>query len=242
MTSKRSIAAVAALALAACATMQPARMALPASLLGAGETVVVTGVGAGRSGAFQAGDYAGAFMRSAARLAFFDPLYERRDGRNDFTVGGRDLQGQIAASCSMRERTITLSVVSIEPQPMAYVCDFEQEGGRMPGRLELQAHRQGIGGMMMRQERRGEITLDRVVLQIRSAHAVQGSSLQMATPIGYVFERDGVAVGAVEINGAPAITYGADANPETRRAILLASLALGLFWDPAESALGREAG
>lgn len=241
MISQRWIAA-AVLALGACATIEPARMALPAPLLSAGETVAVAGVGAGRSGAFRAGEYFGAFTRSDARLAFFDPLYERRDGRTDFSVSGPDIQGRIAASCTMRERTVTLSIVSFEPHPMAYVCDFQHEGRRLPARLELQAHRHGLGGMMMRQERRGEIAFDRVVLQIRSAHAVQGSSLQMATPIGYVFERDGVPVGAVETNGAPAITYGAEANPETRHAILLASLALGLFWDPAESALGREAG
>jgi NAD(P)-dependent dehydrogenase (short-subunit alcohol dehydrogenase family) len=62
------------------------------------------------------------------------------------------------------------------------------------------------------------------------------------TPIGYVFEHEGQAVGAVEINGTPVITHSPHTEDVMRRAILIASLALGLFWDPAESALGREAG
>jgi hypothetical protein len=239
----KRIILTAALALVAsgCASLEPARMALPANLSESVETATVDGITGGRNGSFSAGHFSGTFSRSATRLAFFEPLYERRDGRTSFVVSGPEINGAITVSCKMRERAITLGLLSFEPSPMAYGCDFSHEGRALPARFEVQAHRQGVGGMMMRQERRGQIALDRVVLQIRSVHDLQGSPIQIGAPIGYVFERDGQAVGAVDIIGAPVITYAAGENAETRRAVLMASLALGLFWDPAESALGREA-
>lgn len=237
----QSLAIVAAVSVVACVSLEPARMALPPALDGHAETVGITGIGGGTAGQFQAGSFSGSYNRSASRLAFLDPLYERRDAHTSFAVSGPDIVGALAVDCRMRERTITLSVVSFEPNPMAYGCTIAHEGRILPARIEVQAHREGLGGMMMRQERRGEIALNEVVLKIRSVHDLQGASIQMATPIGYVFEREGQAVGAVEINGAPVIAYGPDTDAATRRAILIASLALGLFWDPAESALGREA-
>lgn len=235
------LAASATFAAIGCASIQSARMAAPPSLA-ASETVPVTGVGGGRSGAFAAGPFKGAFTRSASRLAFFDPLYERRDGRTAFTVSGPGINGSLAVSCRMRERTITIGVVSFEPHKMAYGCEFAREGQAVPARFELLAHRAGLGGRAMRQERRGEIALDDAVLQIRSVHDLQGSSIPMGTPIGYLFEQEGAVVGAVELNGPPMVIYGPNTDQATQRAVLVASLALSLLWDPAESALGREAG
>lgn len=235
------LAAGAALVAAGCASIQPAKMAVP-PVLAVAETMPVSGIGGGRNGSFTAGPFNGAFTRSASRLAFFDPLYERRDGRTTFTLTGPGINGSLMASCRMRERTVTLGVISFEPHPMAYGCEFTHEGRVIPARFELQSHREGLGGMMRRQERRGEIALDRVILQIRSVHDLQGSPIQMGTPIGYVFEHAGEPVGAVEINGAPMVSYASSTDEETRRAVLVAALALSLFWDPAESALGREAG
>lgn len=231
-------AAAAAFALGACASIPPARMALPQSLTSGAEQVSVTGMGGGQRGSFVADQHSGTFVRSETRLAFFDPLYERRDGSTSFSVRGPAISGEIDLSCRMRERTVTLGLFSVEAEPTAYRCDFTHEGRAIPARFELQAHREGLGGMMMREERRGEIALDRAVLQIRSVHNLQGSPFQLATPIGYVFESDGVVVGAVELNGVPVINYAAGTDQSTRRAVLIASLALGLFWDPADSPLG----
>lgn len=226
------------LALSGCAAIQPARMALPHNLTSSAVTVPITGMGGGRSGAFRAGDYAGRFTRSDERLAVFDPLFERRDGRMDFELTGPDIVGSLRVACRAQERTVTLGVVSLEAQPMSFGCDISS-GGSGPARLDVGAHREGVGGRLMRQERRGEIALDGVVLQIRSVHDVEGSGVQMATPIGYVFEQNGAPVGAVEINGNPVVSYNPAEGARTRQAIFVASVALGLFWDPGESALGR---
>lgn len=226
--------------LSGCATIQPARMAQPVAL-GAVQAIPVTGIGGGRSGAFAAGPYSGSFSRSDDRLAFFDDLFERRSGHVDFSLTGPEIDGAIDARCRMRERMVTIGVISFKPQRMAFGCGFTHQGRAISARFEIQEARKGLAGAMMRQERRGEIALDRVILQIRSVHDLQGSPLQMGTPIGYVFEDGGVAIGSVEINGRPVVRIAPGTDEATRRAVIAASMALGLFWDPAASALGREA-
>lgn len=234
-------AAVSTLVLGGCAAIQPARMALPQNLASGAVTVPVTGIGAGRSGAFRVGPYSGRFTRSDERLGIFDPVFERRDGRTDFELTGPEIVGSIRVACRAQERTVTLGVLSFEAQPMAFGCDISSAGSD-PARLEVRAHREGLGGRLIRQERRGEISLDGNTLQIRSAHDVEGSGIQLATPIGYLFEHHGVVVGAVEINGSPVIRHAPQTDPSVVRTLTVAAIALGLFWDPAESALGREAG
>ncbi len=228
-------------ALAGCATVQPARMALPAALSDT-ETVPVSGVGGNRRGTFRAGPYTGTFARSDTRLALFDPLYERRGGRTTISVEGLAGEGPQTADCSVRERTVTLGIISFRPGPMALGCDLG--GGTQPGPdlLELQEAAEGLGGMMMRHERRGRIVMNGRTLQIRSVHRLAGSPIESGTPIGYLFEQDGQPVGAVEVNGAPEIRMSRTADSDTRRAVLIGALVLGVFWDPAESPLGREAG
>lgn len=233
---------IASAALAACASMQPARMAMPPALSTGAEALSINGITGGRNGAFQAGAYSGTFNRSDSRLAVFDPLYERRDGRTAFSLSGPHIAGALNISCRMRQRSVTIRTVSFDPHPMAYACDIAQNGRAAPARFEVQAHRRGLGGALSREERRGEIMYGQTLLSIRSVHDLEGSPIQKATPIGYVFERDGVAVGAVETNGAPVLHLHASLNADERTAIAIGALALGLFWDPAESALGREAG
>jgi hypothetical protein len=232
---------VTATMLAGCATVQPARMALPAALSDV-ETMPVSGIGGDRRGTFQAGPYTGTFRRSDTRLAVFDPTYERRTGRTTISIVGPATEGPTTADCSLRERTVTLGLISFKPKRMSFHCTFAGNTAAASGRLELQEAAEGLGGMMMRQERRGQIVLDGNTLQIRSVHDLAGSPIQSGTPIGYLFERDGKPVGAVEVNGSPLIRISRAADKSTHRAVLVGALALGLFWDPANSPLGREAG
>jgi hypothetical protein len=89
----------------------------------------------------------------------------------------------------MRERSVTLAIVSFTPKPMAYRCEFLHAEQPLAARFEIQELRTGLTGALMLQERRGEIALDGVVLQVRSVHSLEGSPIRMATSIGYVFER-----------------------------------------------------
>ncbi len=223
------IAAVgAALSLAACAAIRPAEMARPAGLQAAASTPIF-GIGGGERGQFTIGQNNGAFSRSATRLSFFE-VYNLRDGGAAFSVSGPDFAAAVEAACTMRERSVTLDIVAFSPAPMAYRCDFRTAGQGMAARLEVQEAAPGLTG---RQERRGEVIVGDAVLAIRSVHDLAGAVLPVSAPIGYVFERNGVAVGGVEINGEPVMFEAPGVTSADRRAILLAAIALSVFWDPA---------
>jgi len=90
----------------------------------------------------------------------------------------------------------------------------------------------------MKRSRTGEVSLGEVRLQVRSSHALAGSPMQTAAPIGYLFERDGRTVAAVELNGTePVIVLRAGSAADERQAVTLAGLALALLWDPQETGL-----
>jgi hypothetical protein len=229
MKSAALMAILAAVSLSACAAIRPAEMARPTSLQSA-TSMPITGIGGGETGAFTAGAHKGAFSRSATRLSFFE-LYNMRDGGVRFSLSGPAFAGGIDARCTMRERSVTIDILEFKPAPMAYGCDFDMGGRRMAAMFEVQ---ESTLGLTNRQERRGRVTIDGADLDVRSVHEVAGAILPLSAPIGYVFERNGVAVGGVEINGDPVIFEAEDASDAERRAILLASVALGVFWDPAK--------
>lgn len=219
-------------ALTGCASLPPARMALPPELRSGVVETPMTGIGGGQRGRYALGPWRGDFERSATRLSFFDVL-ENRKGSTRYTVAGPGIDGTIAADCRMRERIVTIKVVTFTPAPLAYRCDFDASGQAMAARFELQQGGGPGAAAVNRAERRGELALPRVVLQMRSVHAVEGSPLALSTPLGYLLERDGTVVGAVEVNGSPRVLWRNDAEVELQRAIVVAAVALGVFWDPA---------
>lgn len=222
-----ALAALAAVTLPACA-IRPAEMARPVALMNASATPI-DGIGWGETGAFAVGQNQGEFSRSASRLSFFE-MFNSRDGGATFTLQGAGFQQPVQVSCTMREHTITIDIVEFKPGPMAYGCDVRANGQLLPARLEVQ---EAAPDFTNRQQRRGAVMVDGSVLDIRSVHEVAGSPLPTSAPMGYVFERNGVAIGGVDLNNGPLMYEAPDASAADRRAVLLAALALSIFWDPA---------
>lgn len=206
-------------------------MQLPDNLATASR-VEFDGIGGWRSGNYTAGSYAGRYERSSDRLSYFDTINESR-GHSEFTLAGPDLPDAIEGRCRMRESSLDLGLVEVTTRPMAYRCEFRTGGQPIAASLELQEYN---GKALNRYERRGRLTLAGETVDIRSVHHLAGTSMPVSTPIGYVFEQRGRPVGAVELNGKPALMIEPGASPELRRALTLAALALGVFWDPANTA------
>lgn len=220
----------------ACSVIRPAQMALPENFLLSTEAIPIHDLGGGTRGSYRVGEYSGSFRRSESRLQFFDVL-DLRSGSASFSLAGPLVEGQIEADCRMRERIINIGIVSFTPKRMAYGCDFTVNGRSFPARFEIQEAREGLAGALMKTERRGEVALDRVILQIHSVHDLEGSAFPLATPIGYVFRLDGEAVGAIELNGIPRLFLPRSDDIPLRRAVVTAAMALAVFWDPAASLL-----
>ncbi len=230
---RRMTILAAALLATACA---PAQMRLPAGLASVGQTLPVEGIGGGNKGRFYVGDWQGSFTRSEERLALFD-AFITNSARAGFVIEGPGISDTIEADCRMRERVVAISVVSFTPQRMAYSCQFTAGGRAFPARFELQEARTGLADDLSRRQRMGEIALGGEVVQIRSVHKIEGTPLEMASPIGYVFEQNGKPVGAVELNGKARLMIADPANEGLSRTITVAGMALALFRDPANSPL-----
>lgn len=221
----------------ACAAFPPAQMRLPPALAGQSAPIPVEGIGGGRQGRFYAAEWQGTFERSQERLTFFDAFVNRR-GHSQFLIEGPGISWTIEAKCRMRERMLDFEIAEFTPQPMSYRCDFTAADEVIPARFELQEVRSGLAGALSRRERRGEIALGGETVQIRSVHKLDGTPIEMATPIGYVFEQNGHPVGAVEINGTPRLFIADRTDEGLSRTIAVGAIALAIFWDPANSALG----
>ena len=229
---RRAFVAITTLTLVACAAIRPAQMALPDSLRATAPTSI-EGMGAGQTGTFRLADAAGRYARAATRLEHFGDLADFDRGRASFTVEGLAAK-PLSARCMVRQTTMTIGVVGFEPTKLAYECDFDSLGQPAAARFTLQEGRDAGVPKTLQAQRRGRIELGSTVLALRSVHAVEGSPLPLDTPIGYVFEQDGRAVGAVELNGPTPRVWLPPAGDDTRRAAVIAALALAVFWDPAQ--------
>ena len=231
---RRCIPLLGAVALAACASIQPAQMRLPESLSASTKTRI-TGFNGWNTGKFTAGAYNGSYQRSEGGMALFDTWIER-SGKARFAIAGPEISSTIEAQCRMRERAIAVSdSVEVTTNPMAFRCEFEADGRAFPARFELQEVTGG-GTAAYRYERRGEIALGGEVVQIRSVHDLVGTPNGTITPIGYLFEQNGRAVGALELNGAPELIVPDGTDPGLARTLAVAAVALAVFQDPANRA------
>jgi hypothetical protein len=224
------------LALSGCAALPPAHMALPPDLPARTEATAITGMGGGTRGSFTVAGADGSFNRSATRLALFDDLAVFDRGGAGFTLAGPGAAPAIAAVCSQRQTTVNLGIVGFAAKPLAYECDFKRDGQALAARLSLQEARDGSGQLTAQAQRRGLLQWQGATLTLRSVHQVQGSPLPLQTPIGYLFEAEGRgAVGAIELNGlTPALWLPPASEPQLRQAVLIAAVALAVFWDPAQ--------
>ena len=217
---------------------QTARMELPGDLATRVERRSADGFGGRNEGDYTLGDLAGEFTRIESRWAVADPLYAQNRGRSSFTLSGPGFDSPVAAVCEMRRASVTVGVITFDPDKMTYQCELEGSGD--PPLLVLgEPKPENLRARMMaRAERRGEAKLGGVTLAIRSVHRYAGSRLQAPVPVGYVFEIDGQPVGAVELTDVDPAVYlpSADAS-DVRNAAIVTALALAVLRDPATSAL-----
>ncbi len=226
--------AIAGLLLGGCSAVGSAHMVMPSDLAAA-PPIRIESIGYGNRGDFRVAEYGGSYTRSEERLAFFDTV-EQRAGHTDFRLQGPSGEAPITAQCRMRERNVQIGLVGFTPQRMAYRCAFDG-GNSVPIRFELQEARQPVE--TLKRERRGEILFGDTRLTIRSAHRLQGAVIDAPAPIGYIFERDGRAVAALDVNGTAVIRLADQGDGSLRKAVITASVALALFRDPANSSLGE---
>lgn len=228
---RRILLAAPLLLATACSTFPAAQMRLPGNIAPDAERQPFAEMTGWRNGSFAVGDYRGTYRRQLDRLSVLG-LFKSTRGIADFTIEGPGIASAIEAECDVRERALTVDEVEFKPERMALYCDFHDDDGRIPARFELQESRRFGADILTRNARRGEIGLAGEIVQFRSVHEIEGGALPVEDPIGYLFEQDGRAIGALELNGRPVLIVPPGTSLERRRAMTVAATALATFWDP----------
>lgn len=227
-------AALLAVALAGCATVAPAEIALPASIGADAAVVPIVGINAGRSGRFSIGPYSGSYHRSHDRLALFDRLLVRNSGHVDFQLDSPDQPRRLAATCRFGAASSGIGVIEVDHSPLRFDCRFSGDAAATESRLLIAETRDGFADALMRRSRTGDISWGGRRIAIKSVHALAGSPLQTATPMGYSFSIGDRSIGAVSLANRRTVHVAASASEADRQAVLAGAVALALLWDPVD--------
>jgi hypothetical protein len=216
-------------AIAGCSSAQTA---MPSDVLASTERLDLTGMGGWQDGRFQLGSSEGRFSRRATQTRLFD-TFVRDAGRGSFEVTGPEFGGAASGHCGFEQREIDAGVAVLPNGRLTYRCRFERAGESLNGGLLLAEVPHGSGAFAGR-TRAGEIQLGDLRVGIRPVHHFQGGSMPTGTPFGYAFDVGGRQIGAVDLNGAKKTIYAPRASGPERDAVLMASLALSVLWDPGQ--------
>ncbi len=217
-------ALAAALLLGACASVQPARMSMPAGLQERTEPTPVQGLGGKRRGDLMLGAARGRFDRSADHLSIFEMLdFDRGGARYTLQAPGA---AEVEAQCKQRQTGGQTGILALPLRPYSARCQW-RDGARLTLDADPRAARTQEG-------RQGHFDGNGVQLQLSSVHTLQGSKLPLAQPAGYTFTHQGVVVGALDLTdtGKPML-WRPPAGQPLHDAVTHAALALALMWDPA---------
>ncbi len=219
--------ALATTALTGC--VREARIAVPADVQARTERLEIAGMGYGERGDFTLGASHGRFARIALQTG--DGLVVDNVGRGSLDIAGPELGGSVTAICGFHEREIDMGVLVATRDRLAYGCEFERDRVPLPGGLllsEVPTSRSILAG----RTRAGELRIGDLRVGIRAIHDMEGGRVRSGSPLGYAFDIDGRQIGAVDLNGGNKTIYAPRTAGPEREAVLMASLALSIFWDP----------
>ncbi|NNC78213.1 MAG: hypothetical protein HKN77_09645 [Woeseiaceae bacterium] len=222
------------------AALTVAKMDLPADFASAATEIRVSGFGGKNKGSFAFDGYNGEFKRGETRLGIFDPLFVSSKGKSSFSFREAGNTEPVSADCAMKKGSVTIGIVTFDPKKMSYECDFRQGKQLLGARFILgQPKASGFKQAVLAQDlRAGEAIIFNQHLTMQSVHRFKGTPLQSPSPVGYLVQTDGRTIAAVELTDTnPTFYLSPDLDVALRRSALIASLALSVLRDPANSAL-----
>ena len=203
---------------------------MPSDVLANTEQLELTGMSGWQDGHFNLGASEGKFSRRSSTTTVFD-RFVRNAGHGNFEIAGPELGGVAIGRCAFDEREIDADVAVLPNGRLTYTCEFSRDGRRIDGGLLLAEvpHRTGL---LAGRTRAGEVRLGATRVGIRAIHHVEGGGLPTGTPLGYAFDVNGRQIGAIDLNGGDKTIFAPARPGPERDAVLMASLALSVFWDP----------
>jgi hypothetical protein len=211
--------------------VRDAEIALPSDLRASAERIELTGMGPFPSGSFRLGLSQGRFTRSAGTERRLDTFVSNFGG-GSFVAHGADFGGQVAGRCGFDEKEVDIGIAVLPTERLYYGCSFSRQPGGTSGGLML-TEVPTSGSILAGRTRAGQVAYGPLRLEVRAIHDMEGGRLPSGTPLGYAFFDRGRQIGAVDLNGLDKTIFAPRSGLE-REAVLAASLALSVFWDPGD--------
>ena len=176
---------------------------------------------------FAIGEYAGSATSrsSSTRL----PWQSRDMARAEFdlVLPGGAVQGD----CGGGQSHSRILWITFDREPLSYECQYT--GAAPPGaRLTLALSRGGLLARMQQPQRAGELVWGDAVYRAETKR-IGGLPWGGGRVMGYVFSRDGVEIGGLDLNGLRPTFYLPPQGSPDRDAAAVLGVSLFAFQDPA---------
>ncbi|MDG6078955.1 hypothetical protein E3U23_07090 [Erythrobacter litoralis] len=196
-----------------------------------GASVAMSGLNGGNRGEWRAGSFGGSYDRRVTRSRYFDRYTGFRQGAQ-ITIAIASGDTPSIAACDLYEGRVDASpAIEVVLDPVTYICAFLTADGQRVGEMMIGA--EIAADLSARSERRGDLDLGGRQYSVRSLHEFENVQVPSGTPLAYLIKRDGRAIGAVTLDGAPSLVEAVYIDDKDKMALSLASVALALMVDPA---------
>lgn len=180
---------------------------------------------------FQVGEYVGGATASASsvRVAGF---HAGDKAKANFNVESPSL-GKVTGSCAGGESRTGLGWITFQQDRLRYACSYSG-GTAVPGSGFTLALSDGSFLKRLQQpQRAGELYWGKSVIRAETKR-VGGLPWAGGRVMGYVFTKDGVEIGALDIGIVPTFYLPPKGDPD-RDAVAVLALSIFFFQDPANS-------
>lgn len=176
---------------------------------------------------FAIGDYTGSATArsSSSRL----PWQSRDMARAEFDIAVPGL-GTVQGDCGGGQSHSRILWITFDREPLSYECQYS---GAAPAdaRLTLALSRGSLLGRLQQPQRAGELIWGDITLRAETKR-IGGLPFGGGRVMGYVFIRDGVEIGGLDLNGfRPTVYLPLQGSPE-RDAVAVLAVSLFAFQDP----------
>ncbi|HWQ86175.1 hypothetical protein [Brevundimonas sp.] len=177
---------------------------------------------------FGIGEYSGSATSrgSSTRL----PWQSRDMARTEFSVSSPAM-GEVTGDCGGGQSHTRILWITFDRETLSYDCVY---GGAAPAnaRLSLALSRGSLLARLQQPQRAGELTWGGVTLKAETKR-IGGLPFGGGRVMGYVFTRDGVEIGGIQLNGLRPTFYLPPQGSPDRDAAAVLAVSLFTFQDPA---------
>ena len=179
---------------------------------------------------FQLGEYDGSATVKSSKSSVTG-VFEGDKASVEMTINGPGL-GPIEVACGGGQSRLGLGWITFDRDKLQFLCTISGPGAGSDAAFALaQSRGGGLLKNLQQPQRAAELRFGGLTLRARTEQ-VGGLPIGGGQVLGYVFSRDGVDVGAVDISGMQPTAYLPPKGSKERDAVATLSLILIFFKDP----------